>query len=97
MYIFSYAAHIILCEMMTEDIFLYDYSCIITVMSMFYRIICQHLDLVALLSLLSTQWSSVFPRDLKTEQKSVLFVKKLVAVGISTITYLRGIFPEVRT
>ena len=40
------------------------------------------------------QWSKVFPADQVTEQKSVLFVKKLLAVAISNITYLRTIFPD---
>lgn len=39
-------------------------------------------------------WSSIFPNEQVTEQQSALFVKKLLAVGISNITYLRTIFPE---
>lgn len=39
-------------------------------------------------------WESIFPNDQVTEQKSALFVKKLLAVAISNITYLRNIFPE---
>lgn len=32
--------------------------------------------------------------ELKTEQESLVFVKRMVAVAVSSITYLRGIFPE---
>ncbi|KAJ0059461.1 hypothetical protein NL108_018436, partial [Boleophthalmus pectinirostris] len=32
--------------------------------------------------------------DLKTEQASLVFVKRMMAVAVSSITYLRGIFPE---
>ncbi|XP_076035847.1 uncharacterized protein LOC143021908 isoform X2 [Oratosquilla oratoria] len=39
-------------------------------------------------------WTSVFPPVQKTEQQSLLFVKKLIAVSISSITYLRAMFPE---
>lgn len=40
------------------------------------------------------QWSSMFPVEQVTEQQSTLFAKKLLAVAISNITYLRAIFPE---
>ncbi|XP_063850758.1 uncharacterized protein LOC135094521 isoform X1 [Scylla paramamosain] len=39
-------------------------------------------------------WSLVFPAEQKTLQQSEAFVKKLLALGISSITYLRNIFPE---
>ena len=39
-------------------------------------------------------WSKVFPTKLTTEQGSCVFVKKLVTVAISSITYLRSMFPE---
>ncbi|PFX25761.1 HORMA domain-containing protein 1 [Stylophora pistillata] len=39
-------------------------------------------------------WSSIFPSQQVTEQQSALFVKKLLAVAVSSITYLRTIFPE---
>ncbi|KAK3103440.1 hypothetical protein FSP39_019260 [Pinctada imbricata] len=39
-------------------------------------------------------WSSIFPNETVTEQQSALFVKKLLAVAISNIAYLRAIFPE---
>lgn len=32
--------------------------------------------------------------ELKTEQESLVFVKRMMAVAVSSITYLRGIFPE---
>ncbi|XP_074660592.1 uncharacterized protein LOC141913053, partial [Tubulanus polymorphus] len=41
-----------------------------------------------------TGWSTVFPTEQVTEQQSALFVKKLLAVAVSNITYLRAIFPE---
>ncbi|XP_029309234.1 zebrafish testis-expressed 38 isoform X2 [Cottoperca gobio] len=40
------------------------------------------------------KWTGLFLNDLKTEQESVVFVKRMIAVAISSITYLRGIFPE---
>ena len=39
-------------------------------------------------------WSSIFPAQQSTEQQSVFFVKKLLAVSVSYLTYLRNIFPE---
>ncbi|XP_070570594.1 HORMA domain-containing protein 1-like [Ptychodera flava] len=39
-------------------------------------------------------WSSIFPQEQLLETQSALFVKKLLAVAISNITYLRAIFPE---
>ncbi|XP_025087650.1 HORMA domain-containing protein 2-like isoform X2 [Pomacea canaliculata] len=39
-------------------------------------------------------WASMFPVEQVTEQQSTLFAKKLMAVAISNITYLRAIFPE---
>lgn len=32
--------------------------------------------------------------ELKTGQESLVFVKRMMAVAVSSITYLRGIFPE---
>ena len=40
------------------------------------------------------QWSKMFPEKIKTQQASLLYVKKLLAVGVSTISYLRSMFPE---
>jgi hypothetical protein len=42
----------------------------------------------------SFQWSNIFPTEQVTETQSCLFVKKLLAVAVSNITYLRAIFPE---
>lgn len=42
----------------------------------------------------NTSWGQIFPNEQVTEQRSKLFVKKLIAVAISNITYLRNIFPE---
>ncbi|KAI1229946.1 hypothetical protein IHE44_0010656 [Lamprotornis superbus] len=40
-------------------------------------------------------WSAVvFPKKIATEQQSLMLVKRLLAVAVSCITYLRGIFPE---
>ena len=36
----------------------------------------------------------MFPPEQATENQSALFAKKLLAVAISNITYLRAIFPE---
>ena len=36
----------------------------------------------------------MFPGKIKTQQASLLYVKKLLAVGVSTISYLRSMFPE---
>jgi len=44
---------------------------------------------------LSTKaWTKVFPNKLTTEQGSLMFVKRLMTVAISNITYIRGMFPE---
>ncbi|KAJ3595227.1 hypothetical protein NHX12_004531 [Muraenolepis orangiensis] len=40
------------------------------------------------------EWVGLFESDLKTEQQSLVFVKRMMAVAVSSITYLRGIFPE---
>eukprot|EP00092_Neocalanus_flemingeri_P033138 GFUD01036035.1.p1 GENE.GFUD01036035.1~~GFUD01036035.1.p1 ORF type:complete len:466 (-),score=140.92 GFUD01036035.1:55-1452(-) len=39
-------------------------------------------------------WSKTFPSKIETETKSCVFVKKLLTVSISNITYLRSMFPE---
>ena len=39
-------------------------------------------------------WVKMFPAKIQTQQASLLYVKKLLAVGVSTISYLRSIFPE---
>ncbi|XP_051489969.1 HORMA domain-containing protein 2 [Apus apus] len=38
--------------------------------------------------------SLLFPSKTATEQQSVVLVKKLLAVSVSCITYMRGLFPE---
>ncbi|XP_006900190.1 PREDICTED: HORMA domain-containing protein 1 isoform X2 [Elephantulus edwardii] len=38
--------------------------------------------------------SLMFPNKVTTEQQSLMLVKRLLAVSVSCITYLRGIFPE---
>ncbi|XP_010749165.3 zebrafish testis-expressed 38 [Larimichthys crocea] len=42
----------------------------------------------------TAEWTELFMSDLKTEQQSLVFVKRMMAVAVSSITYLRGIFPE---
>ncbi|XP_028282987.1 zebrafish testis-expressed 38 isoform X2 [Parambassis ranga] len=42
----------------------------------------------------TAEWSGLFLNDLKTKQDSLVFVKRMMAVAVSSITYLRGIFPE---
>ncbi|KAI4809156.1 hypothetical protein KUCAC02_018064 [Chaenocephalus aceratus] len=42
----------------------------------------------------TAEWIGLFLNDLKTEQESLVFVKRMMAVAVSSITYLRGIFPE---
>ena len=39
-------------------------------------------------------WSKTFPSKMETDTKSCVFVKKLLTVSISNITYLRSMFPE---
>jgi hypothetical protein len=39
-------------------------------------------------------WSKTFPAKIETETRSCVFVKKLLTVSISNITYLRSMFPE---
>ena len=41
-----------------------------------------------------TSWSKTFPVNLDTQAKSLNFVKKMLAVTVSNITYLRSMFPE---
>lgn len=42
----------------------------------------------------STKWTGLFQGELKTKHVSLVFVKRMMAVAVSSITYLRGIFPE---
>ncbi|XP_014673707.1 PREDICTED: HORMA domain-containing protein 1-like isoform X2 [Priapulus caudatus] len=39
-------------------------------------------------------WGEIFPTEQAVEQQSLLFMKKLVAMAISHVAYLRAIFPE---
>lgn len=41
-----------------------------------------------------SKWTGLFQNELKTEQESLVFVKRMMALAVSSITYLRGIFPE---
>ncbi|NWI90336.1 HORM2 protein, partial [Pitta sordida] len=36
----------------------------------------------------------LFPEAISTEQQSVVLVKRLLAISVSCITYMRGLFPE---
>jgi len=40
------------------------------------------------------QWTKIFPPKIKSQQQSVLFVKKLLTVSLSNIAWLRSMFPE---
>lgn len=51
------------------------------------------IEMNSLLSL-NLQSAIVFPNKISTEQQSLMLVKRLLAVAVSCITYLRGIFPE---
>jgi meiosis-specific protein HOP1 len=42
----------------------------------------------------SGNWSKCFPTKFSTETSSCIFVKKLLTVAVSNITYLRSMFPE---
>ncbi|XP_069020673.1 zebrafish testis-expressed 38 [Embiotoca jacksoni] len=42
----------------------------------------------------TAEWAGLFLNDLKTKKESLVFVKRMMAVAVSSITYLRGIFPE---
>lgn len=40
------------------------------------------------------QETQLLPNQVLTEQQSAIVVKKLLAIAVSGITYLRGIFPD---
>ncbi|KAM6111971.1 HORMA domain-containing protein 2 [Pterocles gutturalis] len=42
----------------------------------------------------SSKESVLFPDKIATEQQSVVLVKRLLAISVSCITYMRGLFPE---
>ncbi|XP_063284072.1 HORMA domain-containing protein 1-like [Pelobates fuscus] len=39
-------------------------------------------------------WTELFPDKIETLAQSLVFVKRMMAISVSCITYLRGIFPE---
>ena len=39
-------------------------------------------------------WTKMFPAKIKSQEASLVYVKKLLSVGVSTISYLRSMFPE---
>ncbi|KAJ8354620.1 hypothetical protein SKAU_G00221870 [Synaphobranchus kaupii] len=41
-----------------------------------------------------SQSTHMLPNEVTTEQQSLIVVKKLLAIAVSCITYLRGLFPE---
>ena len=43
---------------------------------------------------LCLQWTETFPNQMESEKESLHFVKKLLAISVSNIAYLRSIFPE---
>ncbi|CDQ72510.1 unnamed protein product [Oncorhynchus mykiss] len=42
----------------------------------------------------AAQGTQLLPNVVSTEQQSLIVVKKLLAIAVSSITYLRGLFPE---
>ncbi|XP_076828235.1 zebrafish testis-expressed 38 [Brachyhypopomus gauderio] len=42
----------------------------------------------------AAEWDSLFHQELRTEEQSLVFVKRMLVLAVSSITYLRGIFPE---
>lgn len=40
------------------------------------------------------QEAVLFPESITTEQQSLVLVKRLLAISVSCITYMRGLFPE---
>ena len=43
--------------------------------------------------LMSGNWTDVFPATVETQEQSLIFVKKLLAIGVSNIMYMRSAFP----
>ena len=39
-------------------------------------------------------WVQMFPAKVESQQASLVYVKKMLSVGLSTISYLRSMFPE---
>ena len=42
----------------------------------------------------SEAWNKIFPPAVSQRTESALFTKKLLAVAVSNLAYLRGLFPE---
>lgn len=40
------------------------------------------------------QDTQLLPNEVLSEQQSLVVIKKLLAIAVSGITYLRGLFPE---
>ncbi|XP_066537894.1 zebrafish testis-expressed 38 [Hoplias malabaricus] len=40
------------------------------------------------------EWDSLFHQELRTQEQSLVFVKRMLVLAVSSVTYLRGIFPE---
>lgn len=49
---------------------------------------------MTLLQINILQWDSLFQHELSTQEQSLVFVKRMLVLAVSSITYLRGIFPE---
>lgn len=60
---------------------------VLTVMSKQHYSICD--EFVSL-----TQETQLLPNQVLSEQQSLVVMKKLLAIAVSGITYLRGLFPE---
>lgn len=59
-----------------------------------HTLLLHHTVTYIYITALNLQWSAIFPTEQVTQQQSTLFVKKLLAVAVSNIAYLRAIFPE---
>ncbi|XP_061652698.1 zebrafish testis-expressed 38 isoform X1 [Phyllopteryx taeniolatus] len=42
----------------------------------------------------TAEWTGLFATNVKSKEQSLAFAKRMLAVAVSSITYLRGIFPE---
>ncbi|MCJ8732016.1 hypothetical protein PDJAM_G00205850 [Pangasius djambal] len=42
----------------------------------------------------TAEWDSLFHQELRSQEQSLVFVKRMLVLAVSSITYLRGIFPE---
>ena len=43
---------------------------------------------------ISKTWAQIFPKQVESAEQSLKFVQKLLAVGVSSVVYLRNAFPK---